>query len=254
MSENEDQDRIRRERLEEIDSRVQRGKLLSFLGNSLCLMLIGAFIYFIFVGDSNIVSRILSGASKKAPEHAVPAQASRAVETSQPRIDKVETPAKGLYVVPFASRDNNIKYLQISINGLPFEAMLDTGASSIAVTRETVERLGVTRFDGRVMSHTANGKAYGYLFKCASVRLGQVEVKDVECKYMPNLNMNLLGRAFLKNFNLSINELEKTLTLVPISEKVIATKDGFKIVSGDGWAEVDGHKYVLQNGKLVRTK
>lgn len=109
----------------------------------------------------------------------------------------------------------NIKCLTVDINGVPFEAMLDTGASYVVLSLDAVRKLGIKEFVGSGIQRTASGFVPAYYFY-ASVKLGSFEIKDVKCSYLPsNPRANsyvLLGGSFLSHFNYSINESEGTVT------------------------------------------
>lgn len=107
---------------------------------------------------------------------------------------------------------NNIKYLDVEINGVPFEVILDTGASIVALNSDVIRRLGVKNFVGQRVHSTANGKVLANHFYVFSFKLGAFEVKDVECSYSPSNSHNLLGGSFLKHFNYEINESAGTIT------------------------------------------
>lgn len=109
---------------------------------------------------------------------------------------------------------NNIKYLDVEINGVPFEMMLDTGASYVALNSDAVQKLGVKNFVGQGVHNTANGKIQVNYFYVSSLKLGSFEVKDVKCGYSPSNSYNLLGGSFLQHFNYEINESAGTITFV----------------------------------------
>ena len=117
----------------------------------------------------------------------------------------------------FTKESANIKYLTLEVNGIPIEAMFDTGASVVAFNTETIQKLfgaGVVKsFKGKTSMSTANGIVEGYAFDLSTVRLGTMEVANVECQYAPYTRDNLLGGSFLSNFNYSINETDQTITL-----------------------------------------
>lgn len=107
---------------------------------------------------------------------------------------------------------NNVKYLDVEINGVPFEVMLDTGASYVALNSDAVQRLGVKEFVGQGVLGTANGKIQVNYFYVSSFKLGAFEVKDVKCGYSPSNSYNLLGGSFLQHFNYEINESAGAIT------------------------------------------
>ena len=91
-----------------------------------------------------------------------------------------------------------------SINGRPVLFMVDTGASTVALSQGEADRIGVRYKDSpRGMVHTANGAVPAYSVRLASIRIGEVQVYDVEAVVMPaSMGMVLLGNSFLSRFDL----------------------------------------------------
>jgi len=93
---------------------------------------------------------------------------------------------------------------QGAINGRAAYFMVDTGASGVGIGAPDAERLGINYRAGRpVRLNTANGVAQGWFVKLASVRIGDVEVYDVDAvvgeQPMPYV---LLGNSFLTRFQM----------------------------------------------------
>ena len=64
------------------------------------------------------------------------------------------------------------------IDGQDVTFLLDTGATQVAVPSAVAERLGLARGAPIVIS-TANGRATGHRTRLASLRLGDIELRDV---------------------------------------------------------------------------
>ncbi len=90
------------------------------------------------------------------------------------------------------------------INGRAVQFMVDTGATSVAMSAADAERAGIKYKDGQpVRMSTANGITQGYLVKLNSVRVGDVEVYDVEAVVSPQpMPYMLLGNSFLTRFQM----------------------------------------------------
>jgi aspartyl protease family protein len=93
---------------------------------------------------------------------------------------------------------------QGSINGKAAQFMVDTGATAVAMGAAEAKRLGLDYTSGRpVRMNTANGQALGYLLTLNSIRIGDVEVSNVEAivssQAMPFV---LLGNSFLTRFSM----------------------------------------------------
>lgn len=94
---------------------------------------------------------------------------------------------------------------QGAINGRAVEFMVDTGATSVAMGVAEAERLGIDYRKGRMgHSATANGVVTTYRIKLNSVRIGDVEVYDVDASVLPfNMGHILLGNSFLTRFQMT---------------------------------------------------
>lgn len=93
---------------------------------------------------------------------------------------------------------------QGAINGRAVSFMLDTGATTIAMSAADAQRIGLDFSKGQpVRMNTANGVAPGYRLRLDSVRVGDVEVYDVDAivsqQPMPYI---LLGNSFISRFSM----------------------------------------------------
>jgi aspartyl protease family protein len=90
------------------------------------------------------------------------------------------------------------------INGQQVEFMTDTGATYVALSYETAQKLGLTqnlRFTGR--STTANGVARVASLEIAEVRVGEIVVKSVQAVVAEpgRMTQNLLGMSFIRQLS-----------------------------------------------------
>lgn len=90
------------------------------------------------------------------------------------------------------------------INGRTVQFVVDTGATSVAMSSSDAERAGLNYKGGQpLMISTANGSVQGYKIKLASVRIGDVEVYDVDAVVTPqSMPYMLLGNSFLTRFQM----------------------------------------------------
>ena len=93
---------------------------------------------------------------------------------------------------------------QGSINGRSVSFMLDTGATTVALSAADAQRIGLDYSKGQpVRMNTANGVAQGWRVRLNSVRVGDVEVYDVDAivsqQPMPFV---LLGNSFISRFSM----------------------------------------------------
>jgi aspartyl protease family protein len=92
---------------------------------------------------------------------------------------------------------------QGTVNGRSIQFMVDTGATTVALGVSDAQRLGINYEKGQpVRMNTANGVAQGWRVKLNSVRIGDVEVFDVEAIVGPNMPFALLGNSFLSRFSM----------------------------------------------------
>jgi aspartyl protease family protein len=92
-----------------------------------------------------------------------------------------------------------------AINGRSTQFMVDTGATSVAMSVQEAERLGIDYRKGLLgRSSTANGTVTTYMVKLASVRIGDVEIYDVDGNVVPaGMPYILLGNSFLTRFQMT---------------------------------------------------
>jgi len=91
------------------------------------------------------------------------------------------------------------------INGRMMQFMVDTGATTVAIGRPDAERMGLNYKDGQpVQMNTANGVAQGWRMRLDSLRLGDVEVSNVDAIVTPQaMPYVLLGNSFLGQFQMT---------------------------------------------------
>lgn len=95
----------------------------------------------------------------------------------------------------------------ITINGQTTRALVDTGATTIALSQFEAERLGLQYRNGTVVNiKTAAGEARGYLITLDYVQLGPIVLKQVQAtiSMLPNSPpVTLIGMAFLQRLEIS---------------------------------------------------
>ena len=100
------------------------------------------------------------------------------------------------------------------INGKAVRFMVDTGATSVAMSITDAEHIGLKYRDGqRVFVGTANGAVPAYRVRLAEVRIGDVVVYDVEAMVVPaQMEFILLGNSFLTRFQMKRENETMTLS------------------------------------------
>ena len=102
-----------------------------------------------------------------------------------------------------------------TINGLSVRFLIDTGASSIALSTEEARRLGINYLAGvRGQGATAAGIVPIYKVKLDNVRVGDITLNNVDAAIIDGagLKFALLGMSFLNRT--AMNRDGDTLTLI----------------------------------------
>lgn len=91
-----------------------------------------------------------------------------------------------------------------SIGGQAVRFLVDTGATAVAMSQREAERLGLNWRGGqRIAMQTANGVAPAWRIRIDRVRVGEVEVHQVDAVVSPqDLPVVLLGNSFLSRFRM----------------------------------------------------
>ena len=90
------------------------------------------------------------------------------------------------------------------INNQQVQFMVDTGATTVSIPETDAKRLGLNYKEGRTATYsTANGQIKVWLVKIASLRVGDVEVREVDANVVPAaMPYILLGNSFLTRFQM----------------------------------------------------
>jgi aspartyl protease family protein len=103
---------------------------------------------------------------------------------------------------------------QFRMNGRPVEAMVDTGATIVAISKSTARRLGISVVpaDFIYSVQTANGTTKVARAVIGSIEFGSIRVRDVEAAVIDDKSLSgtLLGMSFLnqlKSFKVEDGEL-----------------------------------------------
>ena len=101
-----------------------------------------------------------------------------------------------------------------SINGKAVRFLVDTGATNISMGASEAEHLGIDYKAGpRGFVTTANGNAPAYRVRLAEVRIGDVQVYDIEATVVPmQMEFILLGNSFLTRFQMRRDNDTMTLS------------------------------------------
>ena len=105
-------------------------------------------------------------------------------------------------VIPVSSGGHFVADGQI--NGKATRFLVDTGATMVAMSKSEAERLGVNWKNGqRSLTQTANGVVQTYMVSLNSLRIGDVEVFNVDAAVVQaEMPIILLGNSFLARFSM----------------------------------------------------
>lgn len=95
-------------------------------------------------------------------------------------------------------------FSQGTINGRAVNFMVDTGASTVALGVPTADRLGIAyRHTAPGLAGTAGGSVPAWRVKLTTVRVGDVEVREVDAMVVAtDMPYVLLGNTFLTRFQM----------------------------------------------------
>lgn len=102
------------------------------------------------------------------------------------------------------------------INGRHTNFMVDTGASFVVIGRAEAERLSIKykKTDNSMQIRTANGVANAHSIRLKTLRIGEVELLEVDAIVGPDIPFVLLGNSFLSRFKMErdndLMRLERT--------------------------------------------
>jgi aspartyl protease family protein len=99
------------------------------------------------------------------------------------------------------------------INGHTVRFIVDTGATSVSLSEAEANRIGLDYKNGKLSySNTANGIAIVHKVQLASIRIGDVQVYNVDATVLPaSIPYVLLGNSFLERFQMRRENDQMTL-------------------------------------------
>jgi aspartyl protease family protein len=100
-----------------------------------------------------------------------------------------------------------------SINGKAVNFLVDTGATAVSISESVADRIGLDYRKGqRAMASTANGPVPIHVMSLGVVRIGDVQVYNVDAVVMPApMDQVLLGNSFLTRFQMRRENDKMTL-------------------------------------------
>ncbi|MBA3670139.1 MAG: TIGR02281 family clan AA aspartic protease [Sphingomonas sp.] len=93
-------------------------------------------------------------------------------------------------------------YADVEVNGTSLRMLIDTGASSVALSSNDARRAGIATTIGmrEHIGEGAGGAVYGDVVQIDRIRLGGVEASNLTGVVLNGGDMSLLGQDFLREF------------------------------------------------------
>ncbi|MEX1664572.1 TIGR02281 family clan AA aspartic protease [Zhongshania arctica] len=114
-------------------------------------------------------------------------------------------------------KDNRKQYrTRVTINGRSADALVDTGATSVAMSASQADQLGISYLDGRPTSvATAGGVRKAFSIVLRRVEIGNIKTQEVAAVVIEgdDPQLILLGMSFLEHVDLQ--ERDNILVLTP---------------------------------------
>lgn len=168
---------------------MSAGKILSLIATAVAIaMVIG-----LYLAPKLREAEYQAAIERQRETKAVVAAASEPASSSiHTRAAFIEREADGHY------------WTRADVTGTEVKFMVDTGASIVALTYRDAQRLGLKpdllTYDSEI--RTAGGVTYGAPVTLASIRIGRVEVEEVNAVVLRSeLEQSLLGMTFLSELN-----------------------------------------------------
>ena len=183
---------------------AQTVALQGMMGSKALLIVDGTAPRMVAPGETHMGVKVISTAGDQAlVEIGGKRETLRVGETQASVGSKGGAPAGASKIVLTASGGGHF-VTQGAINGKSISFMVDTGATSVAMGVPDADRLGINYKTGQMaLASTANGTVTMWRVKLASVRIGDVEVHDVDASVLPAAMPHvLLGNSFLTRFQM----------------------------------------------------
>lgn len=182
---------------------AQSVALQGMLGNRALLMVDGGTPKSVAPGETHQGVKVVSTTSDQAVVEFGGRRHTLRVGEAPASVGGGAAPAGGSRIVLTAGSGGHFM-TEGAINGRAAYFMVDTGATSVGMGASDAERLGINYRSGQpIQMSTANGVTLGYRVKLATLRIRDVEVREVDAvvsaQPMPFI---LLGNSFLNRFQM----------------------------------------------------
>jgi aspartyl protease family protein len=125
---------------------------------------------------------------------------------SAPPAASAPAPADGPRETVLKRSNGGHFYANVEINGELVRFLIDTGATPVAITEETAERLGLDFSPSQytTVGMGASGPVRGQYVELAKLSLDGKEARGIDGTIMQGGDMNLLGQDFLGRFSVEM--------------------------------------------------
>jgi aspartyl protease family protein len=173
------------------------------LGDNKALLMIDGQPRTLAVGATAQGVKLVSLSAEAAVVEVAGQRSTLRIGESQVNVGGVASPGGGTRIVMPADAGGHF-VSEGSINGRAVRFMVDTGATVVSLSASEARRIGLKYEDGRRgFVDTANGQSAAYVVKLASMRIGDVQVFDVDAVVVPmDMSFVLLGNCFLTRFQM----------------------------------------------------
>ena len=134
-----------------------------------------------------------------APTAPAPAASAAAAPAANLEVARETDESVGQASLPRA--DDGHFYADVAINGASAHMLVDTGATTIALTAQDAQAAGLSwqPEDVKPVARGANGEVDGVRLKLDRVQLGDIDLHNIDAVVVPRgLGISLLGQSFLR--------------------------------------------------------
>jgi aspartyl protease family protein len=186
--------------------------LSGIMGNKALLVIDGGPPKMVAPGDSHRGVKVVSAGGDSATLEIAGQRQTLRVGGAPVQVGQPAPAGSGVRIVLTADSGGHF-VTQGMINSRPVQFLVDTGATAIGIGLSDAERLGLDYKKGEPVNvGTANGMARGWRIRLNSVRLNDVEVREVDAVVTPtSMPFVLLGNSYLARFQMSRNSEQMVL-------------------------------------------
>ena len=161
-------------------------------------------LYLIIIVVAGLLSSMLSGGGSRTSKSSESLEArSERKEARGPASSTSESWPGSSDAIELRREPDGHFYADVEINGTPIRALVDTGASGIALSRDDARRAGIGISIGmyEVVGQGASGEVRGERVTLDRVTLGSETAENMTGIVLDSGNLTLLGQSFLSHFD-----------------------------------------------------